>query len=692
MKHFISLFVAFNIVLFTTVMSASASKPTVRVEVRSGKNVSESFQDDIDNLASLIGNDLDRSGIVKVVVRGGDELATLMDEREFSEAMSSAEEQKVTGKDASADYVIMVQVTEFRKTGVRRGALREEFTGQATARVVDTERGLSLASTQTTIKDFFESNAHSISSLAEALAQQINATIKNALASKSGSPEKSKDEFTVLRVKDDGEILVSNDAQNLAVGDELTVFNREEFEDPRNPEKKLVDETLAGLIKIERVSSAGAVARSITPGANIAVLMSARKTDSVTTSVASSEIQKSSGQSHDPRKSIPRTGVRPTLTIGKFKYSNELDLSQTADRTGKPITSASAGQGSGSTAGALIGGLLKGGKPSEWAPAAAGGAVAGQILDSERRKYEHGSDPQEARMPSDQKQTAMEKESPVLREMVRLKAEKTQRFTVTEATRRDEIKAEMDHEMDGDFDQGTVAKRGGLKGAQYAAFGTILRFETNRKQTGFGIIGGREKVEMTMTLALQVVDIADGTTVISDQVTASIDTETSQVGFMGFGTASENQGALGDLMDQMAKSVVVKIVTTLWPIQIIAVNGAEQTLTINAGEMIVSAGEHLTVYSLGEEIVDPYSGAVLGNQETTMGQIKIFEVQPIFSKAHIASREKNVSLNDIRPGMICRPQHTSRETVSTPEPATPGTTAPVPDVPSAPANKPAFIF
>ena len=260
-------------------------------------------------------------------------------------------------------------------------------------------------------------------------------------------------------------------------------------------------------------------------------------------------------------------------------------------------------------------------------------------------------------MPSDQKETAIEKESPVLREMVVTKAQKSGKFTVIEQTRMDEIKGQMDNEMDGDYDQGALVQRGKMQSAKYSAFGTITRYETYRKQTGYSIAGGNETLTMKVTLDMRLVDNELGTVVGSDQVTGQIDTTSSQVGILGLGRASESQGEIGRLLDNLAQNVVAKIVTTLYPIHIIAVNSDEKVVMINAGETVVSVGERLIVYARGNEVVDPYTGEVLGSEEMTVGEVEVYETRVKFANCRIIKPIQRPG--DLKVGQICRPLETA---------------------------------
>ena len=429
-------------------------------------------------------------------------------------------------------------------------------------------------------------------------------------------------------------------------GDQLEFVITEEVRDPDTGEVISTGSRRAGLLRVVSAEERSAVADILEGQPDIGTkckLIEAAETDAGGPAVG----QASAGTGADGggSKTIAVTGEKPTLAIGKFKYSNEFDLSQTADRGGRPITSGGAGQGSGAVLGMLIGSAVGGTK------GAVGGALAGQTFDSERRQY--GDNPGEgAHIPRDQRETAIEKESQVLREMVLTKAQKSGKFTITEQTRKDEIKDQMDLEADGDYDAASLARRGRMQAARYIVFGTITRFETFRKQTGFSIMGGNETTTMKVTLDMRLVDNELGTVVISDQVTGQIDTANSQMGFLGLGTASESQGEIGQLLDVLAQNIIAKMVTTLWPIKIVQVSAPNKLAVINAGESIVSPGQRLAIYGTGGAIVDPETGEVLGHEETPIGEIEVYEVQPRFSKCRILKPLQHPET--IQVGHICR--------------------------------------
>lgn len=575
------------------------------------------------NFQDLLKAEMNKLGKIEAAKR--DDLKTAVEEIQNSqvEGLFDQSTAQQLGGFKSAELAIGGSLELIDRNKPR--GIKKQYTARAVLKI--TEVANATEATRTTeLTDFVQTPADLFGPLAAKLAREFTLST-----------------YPIKVAAVDGNSAILNYGSSiLKQGDKLAFFDLVEVKDPDTGEVISTGSKRAGALRIISVEERSATAEIVegTPDVGTKCTLEAPSAEIVVAE----------------RKAIPVTGEKPTLSIGKFKYSNEFDLSQTADRTGKPITSAGAGQGSGGVLGALLGGAIAGGDALNKLGGAAVGALAGQTVDSERRQYEHGRDPQGAQMPSDQVETAIEKESQVLREMVVTKAHNSGRFTVIEQTRKAEIKGQMNNELDGDYDQAALIQRGKMQSAKYTAFGTITRFETYRKQVGYSIVGGNETLTMKMTMDMRLVDNELGTVVGSDQVTGQIDTTSSQVGVLGLGRASESEGEIGRLLDNLAQNVVAKVVTTFWPIKIIAVNADEKVVTISAGETVVSRGQRLIVYDRGEQVLDPYTGEVLGSEEMTAGEVEVFDTQVKFSKCHIIKPMQRPE--DLKVGQICRPLET----------------------------------
>ena len=86
------------------------------------------------------------------------------------------------------------------------------------------------------------------------------------------------------------------------------------------------------------------------------------------------------------------------------------------------------------------------------------------------------------------------------------------------------------------------------------------------------------------------------------------------------------------------------------------------------------------VYAQGEQVIDPYSSEVLGSEETTVGEIEVYETQARFSKCRIIKPFQRPEV--IQKGQVCRPL----EVVDSSGPVGTGGS------PGAPGSKPKFSF
>jgi hypothetical protein len=104
---------------------------------------------------------------------------------------------------------------------------------------------------------------------------------------------------------------------------------------------------------------------------------------------------------------------------------------------------------------------------------------------------------------------------------------------------------------------------------------------------------------------------------------------------------SVKDGELSDEMmtlvaRSMAEKVANHVVDVIFPAKILVKRDTE--VTINRGDGAgVAVGDTFNVYALGDEMFDPDTKASLGREEVKVGQVKITEVDPKFSKAQILS-------------------------------------------------------
>jgi uncharacterized ubiquitin-like protein YukD len=86
----------------------------------------------------------------------------------------------------------------------------------------------------------------------------------------------------------------------------------------------------------------------------------------------------------------------------------------------------------------------------------------------------------------------------------------------------------------------------------------------------------------------------------------------------------------------MAEKIANHVVDVIFPAKVLVKRDTE--VTINRGDGAgVAVGDTFNVYALGDEMFDPDTKVSLGREEVKVGQVKIIEVDPKFSKAQILS-------------------------------------------------------
>ena len=117
---------------------------------------------------------------------------------------------------------------------------------------------------------------------------------------------------------------------------------------------------------------------------------------------------------------------------------------------------------------------------------------------------------------------------------------------------------------------------------------------------------------------------------------------------------TERGGKLSDslitaLSRDMAAKIAAGVTDIIFPAKVLAITGPQ--VTFNRGrETGVKIGEMWKVYAVGETLVDPDTGEVLGAEEVEIGSIRITAVLPKFSKGTV------IDNFGIEQGQILRPQ------------------------------------
>ena len=212
---------------------------------------------------------------------------------------------------------------------------------------------------------------------------------------------------------------------------------------------------------------------------------------------------------------------------------------------------------------------------------------------------------------------------------------------------------------------------GGLTGVDYLVYGTITKFGARRQGFSTGglssVFGGKagrlgssiatSKASVEMAVDLKVSDVKTGRIVIADSVGGTVTTgEAFSIG--GISSSSGSADPYADVQRVVAARISEAIVTSRIPIKVIKVqkNGS---FVLNYGNVFLKEGDRLSVFDVGERIVDPDTGEVLGSEESFRGSITVTRAHQKFSRARFTKHPFEIRRGDVvrRPSRRERRKH-----------------------------------
>jgi len=232
-----------------------------------------------------------------------------------------------------------------------------------------------------------------------------------------------------------------------------------------------------------------------------------------------------------------------------------------------------------------------------------------------------------------------------LTEMVITELMKTNRFIVVERGSLDEILSEQDLGASGRVRQETAARIGEVLGAQVLVKGAITEFIEKESGGMGGIviagvgIGGKTNTGH-VAMDVRLIDATTGQILQSERAEGKI--TSSGIGgiafFSGvaFGGTAYKKTALGKATRVAVSDAVMFIVNNMndqpWQGRIVKAEGSR--IYINAGyNMNITMDSVFTIYSKGEELIDPVTGLSLGSALSRSGTVRVTQVSDKFSIA-----------------------------------------------------------
>ncbi len=233
------------------------------------------------------------------------------------------------------------------------------------------------------------------------------------------------------------------------------------------------------------------------------------------------------------------------------------------------------------------------------------------------------------------------------------------KFVVLERQTLGDVFDEQDLAQSGRMAKSKSARTGKATSAQILIKGTVTEFEAKSGGGGsgislFGVNVGAKKSEAHVGVIIRLIDTTTGQVLQSQRVEGKAKSGGFKLGLnikgVGFGTDGFKKTPLGKAMqiaiDNATEFIASKMGDVPYQGNVIKVSG--DVVYINAGTRSgANAGEVFTVYSKGEELMDPDTGEILGSEEERIGTVKVFDVKEKYSKAKIEGSAAGIKKGDI---------------------------------------------
>lgn len=224
--------------------------------------------------------------------------------------------------------------------------------------------------------------------------------------------------------------------------------------------------------------------------------------------------------------------------------------------------------------------------------------------------------------------------SQALTTMIESSVAGTSKFRLMERQNLDRLVDEQGLAKGGMVTTNTPNTVGGFEGVDYLIYGTITSINV-RTQSDIGAnlfssaITGNNNANCAQSVATLELDVR-----ITNARTSEIKyvKRITEVARSQTNCGQRSSVDTGVLLRSAADKVASGLVTTIYPIQVAAVQG-DGSLILNYGEGSLTVGQYLNVYSRGENILDPSSGEVIGTTESKLGMVRVLEVNGRISKA-----------------------------------------------------------
>lgn len=197
----------------------------------------------------------------------------------------------------------------------------------------------------------------------------------------------------------------------------------------------------------------------------------------------------------------------------------------------------------------------------------------------------------------------------------------SRRFAVLDRKFADTVDQELAQYKTDSFSPEETARIGKKAGTDYLVVGELTRYEVIDRSIHLSLSDSTiAKKSAKAVIQLRLVDVATG------QIKYAKDFDTGS-------KTARTTGAAQGMLDGLAASASAEILNAVYPIAIVAADAS--SVTLGQGGDTIRVGQRFDVFSLGENLKDPYTGESLGRRENIIGTIEVVSVTDRVSTAKI---------------------------------------------------------
>ncbi|MCK9554591.1 hypothetical protein M0R36_02065 [bacterium] len=223
------------------------------------------------------------------------------------------------------------------------------------------------------------------------------------------------------------------------------------------------------------------------------------------------------------------------------------------------------------------------------------------------------------------------------------------KFIVVERQNIRGVLEEQDFAQSGRTTSAGAPQTGRLLNAQILVSGAVTEFaeRTSGGGMGFNVKGfslGGSGSYAHVAVNIRLYDVTTGQVIASKRCEAKAKSSGMSIGYSrsdwGIGTSNFQKAPLGKATQAAIDEAIAWICAELrdvpWQGKVVTVK--DDVVYLNCGqESGVMAGDEFSVFSVGEELIDPDTGITLGSETQKTGKVQVFAVEDKFSKAKIIS-------------------------------------------------------